>query len=115
MVNFKNLYKVESYMYSRRERIIEILKEAEKPLTIQEIIERLGEDLDPREVYEDLYHAGKSLIRRSGGKIVITMIVPRCRDCGYEFKDLDKPKKPSKCPRCKSQRIEPPRFYIEEV
>ena len=42
-------------MYSRRERIIEILKEAEKPLTVQEIIERLGEEIDPKEVHEDLY------------------------------------------------------------
>ncbi|HID42001.1 MAG TPA: transcriptional regulator, partial [Pyrodictium sp.] len=47
------------------------------------------------------------------GRAVLYMIPPRCRNCGYVFTDLDSPKKPSKCPMCKSQRIEPPRFYIE--
>ena len=102
-------------MLSRREKIIEILKNSEKPLTVHEIAQLLNEEVNPNELYDDIVHAAKSLYRKSGGKLTIAMIVPKCRDCGYEFKDLKRIKRPSKCPKCKSQRIEPPRFYIEEL
>jgi len=40
-------------------------------------------------------------------------VVPaRCRNCGYEFRGRERLRKPSKCPRCHSERIEPPRFYV---
>lgn len=98
-----------------RERIIRVLMESRTPLTAREIAELVG--LDPvrgeREVYEHLRHIAKTLRRRSGGKAVLYMIPPRCRSCGYVFTDLREPRRPSRCPRCKSQRIEPPRFYIE--
>ncbi len=98
-----------------RERIIGLLMEARRPLTAKEIAEMVG--LDPvrgeTEVYEHLKHIAKTLRRRYGGRAVLYMIPPRCRNCGYVFTDLREPKKPSRCPRCKSQRIEPPRFYIE--
>ncbi|MEM4718310.1 MAG: transcriptional regulator, partial [Desulfurococcaceae archaeon] len=37
---------------------------------------------------------------------------PTCRKCGFVFKDLKRPRKPSKCPSCKSEWITPPRFLI---
>ena len=99
-----------------RERIIKILMEARRPLTAREIAMTLG--LDPAsseaEIYEHLRHIAKTLRRRHGRKPVLYMIPPQCRDCGYVFSDLTEPYKPSKCPRCKSQRIDPPRFYIKE-
>ncbi|OWJ55260.1 transcriptional regulator [Pyrodictium delaneyi] len=98
-----------------RKRIIRILLESKTPLTAREIAELAG--IDPvtgeHEVYIHLKHIAKSLRRSHGGRAVLYMIPPRCRNCGYVFTDLDSPKKPSKCPMCKSQRIEPPRFYIE--
>ncbi len=98
-----------------REKILKLLMETRRPLTAREIAEIVG--LDPQrgeaEVYEHLKHIAKTLRRRHGGKAVLYMIPPRCRNCGYVFTDLKEPKRPSKCPRCKSQRIEPPRFYIE--
>lgn len=35
-----------------------------------------------------------------------------CAKCDYVFDDRDRMTKPSRCPACKGQRIEPPRFRI---
>ncbi len=99
-----------------RERIIKVLMESRRPLTAREIAELVG--LDPvrgeREVYEHLRHIAKTLKRRHGGRAVLYMIPPVCRNCGYVFRDLREPRRPSRCPKCRSQRIEPPKFYISE-
>ena len=99
-----------------RERILRLLLESRKPLSAAEIATLLG--LDPvhaeKEIYSHLKHIAKTLRRRYGGRYTLYMVPPRCRNCGYIFKDLSEPRRPSKCPRCRSQRIEPPRFYIEE-
>jgi len=95
-----------------REKIIEILRSTNKPLTADELAMVLGSDLTAKDIYEHLSHVAKTLRSRSKGLEVLVMEPPRCRKCGYVFKDLDKPKKPSKCPRCKSEWISPPRFII---
>ena len=89
-----------------------MLAESRRPLTAQEIAVLVG--LDPREaprIYEEIAHAAKTLARRT--MLRIYMIPPRCLNCGYVFTDLDRPRKPSRCPRCKSERIEEPKFYID--
>ncbi|MFZ8782857.1 MAG: transcriptional regulator [Desulfurococcaceae archaeon] len=95
-----------------RERIIELLRSTSRPLTAREIIEVLGVNITDREVYEHLAHIAKTIRSRSQGREVLLMEPPTCRKCGYVFKDLEKPKKPSRCPRCKSEWISPPRFII---
>lgn len=35
-----------------------------------------------------------------------------CSKCDYAFDDRDRMTKPSRCPECRGQRIEPPRFRI---
>jgi predicted Zn-ribbon and HTH transcriptional regulator len=95
---------------SRRERIIELLTATEEPMDVGEIARGLG--LDPREaasIYEDLEHIARSL-KNSG--FVLLVQPPTCKSCGYVFRDLKRLKKPSKCPRCRSERIYPPRFII---
>jgi hypothetical protein len=95
---------------SRRERIIELLTATEEPMDVGEIARELG--LDPREaasIYEDLEHIAHSL-KNSG--FVLLVQPPTCKSCGYVFRDLKRLKKPSKCPRCRSERIYPPRFII---
>ncbi|RLE81312.1 MAG: transcriptional regulator [Thermoprotei archaeon] len=97
---------------SRREKIIKVLSGTSRPLSVYEIAAAIG-IYDPREaktIYEDLRHIAKT-IRRKGG--VLYMDPPRCANCGYIFKNLTKPHKPSKCPKCKAERITPPRFIIE--
>lgn len=95
---------------SRRERIIEILSSTSEPLDVHQLARELG--LDPREagsLYEDLEHIARSL-RNSG--MALLMQPPVCRSCGYVFKDLKRLRRPSKCPRCRAERISPPRFII---
>lgn len=95
---------------SRRERIIETLSSTEEPLDVNQIAAQLG--LNPREaksIYEDLEHVARSL--RTSDKALL-MVPPTCKTCGYVFRDLDKPRRPSKCPRCKSERISSPLFII---
>ncbi len=99
-----------------REKIIKILRDSKEPLTVYEIAIRLGLDVKgcERIIYDHLKHIAKSIWRSSKGKYALFMLPPVCRNCGYVFKDLKEPRKPSKCLRCKSQRIEPPRFKIME-
>lgn len=95
-----------------RERIIEILRSIDRPLSAEEIAQSLNIEIDVKDVYEHIRHAARSLYAKSRGREVLVMEPPYCRKCGYVFKDMEKPKKPSKCPRCKSQWIYPPRFTI---
>ncbi len=101
---------------SIRERIVDILRRSDRPLTVHEIALELG--LEPgreSEIYEHLEHIAKSIRRESGFREALIMELPRCKKCGYVFRDLKKPRKPSRCPRCKSEWIEPPRFKIERI
>ncbi|MCD6300900.1 MAG: transcriptional regulator [Staphylothermus sp.] len=96
-----------------REKIMKLLMESKEPLSVNEIAAIIG--LSPRDkhiVYDALTHIARTIKRKSGGKLELVMIPPTCKKCGYVFKDLKKPRKPSKCPRCKSERINPPLFKI---
>jgi len=98
-----------------REKIIDLLLKTDKPLTATEIIELLGLPINDKSiVYDALQHVAKTIRRRTMFKYELVMIPPVCKNCGYVFKELDKPKKPSKCPRCKSERISEPQFMIRE-
>ncbi len=98
-----------------REKIIEILMNSEKPLSARDLAHLLG--LNPRDIsiiYDALTHVAKTIRRKTLNRYELAMIPPTCRNCGYIFKDLDKPRKPSRCPRCKSERISEPLFFIRE-
>lgn len=36
-----------------------------------------------------------------------------CNKCDYVFDDRDKLTRPTRCPKCKGERIDPPRFRIQ--
>jgi transcriptional regulator len=38
---------------------------------------------------------------------------PRCVACGFEFEARTRARRPSRCPRCSSERLTKPRFWIE--
>ena len=97
-----------------REKIMKLLSETKEPLSVDEICYILNLPLSERDrVYESLIHIAKTIRRQSKGKKQLLMVPPQCRNCGFIFKNLNKPKKPSKCPKCKSQRIDPPKFIIK--
>ncbi|MFN3268425.1 MAG: transcriptional regulator [Zestosphaera sp.] len=98
-----------------REKIMELLISTETPLTVEEIISVLSLKTTPKEVYEHLEHIAKSVRRIYNNTRVLVMVPPECRSCGYVFKDLEKPKKPSKCPKCRSEKIKPPAFKIVRI
>lgn len=95
-----------------RERIIEVLRSADRPLTAEEIASMLGSEVTAKDVYEHVVHVARSLRSRSKGLEELVMEPPYCKRCGFVFKDLSRPRKPSRCPRCKSEWIAPPRFTI---
>ncbi len=97
---------------SIRQRIAKLLEESKEPLTADEIARIF--DIDINDVYIHLEHIAKSIKRLYSGKKVLLMTTPRCRKCGYIFK-IEKPKKPSRCPKCKSELIEPPQFIISSI
>ncbi len=103
-------------METLREKIKNLLIKTHKPLTVDEIASELDvEKIDVKIIYEHLRHVAKTIRRESKGSLMLYMLPPKCRNCGYVFKNLSKPKKPSKCPRCGSQRIDPPKFIIMEA
>ena len=54
------------------------------------------------------------LERSSGqGRAGLCIEPARCIGCGFEFKGRSRAAKPSRCPECRSERIAPPRFWVE--
>ncbi len=99
-----------------RRRIMKLLEETDTPLTVNEIVAILDLNLTSTEVYGHLRHIARTVRRSSGGRKALLMKPPVCRSCGYVFSDMTgKPRKPSKCPKCHSEWIEPPAFIIREA
>ena len=88
-----------------RQRIAEVLRGEE--LTAHEISERAG--VREREVAEHLRHLEHTL---SHGSERLRTTAPECIGCGFRFEARQKHSRPSRCPRCKSERLSPPRFRI---
>ena len=85
--------------------IIDLLQKEE--LTVKEICYKL--DIDPKrekEIYGILKKVAK-VVRNKGKNLM--MSPPKCKKCGFEMSKL----KVSRCPKCKSEWIEPARFKIE--
>ena len=96
---------------TRRKEIIRLLSQIDEPISAKEIAQDLGLGAkDVRKIYAHLDHVAKSV--RSNGKKLL-MIPPRCKECGYVFNNMRRARLPNRCPRCKSERIEPPRFIIK--
>ena len=93
---------------TRREKIIKILSTSE-PISLDELCQELG-IFDRRLILEDLHHIALTL-KRTGSKLV--MSPPTCLKCGFVFMGLKKPKMPSRCPKCKNERITQPLFQIK--
>lgn len=64
-----------------------------------------------REVEDHLTHITKSVARDRARRFVLEP--SRCRDCGFVFRERTRLTRPSRCPRCRSEAISPPRYGIE--
>lgn len=88
-----------------RERVADALRDA--PATVSELSTRVGA---PRSVlYDHLRHVARSM---EGTDERFLVAPPSCSDCG--FADFDDPVNyPSRCPACRSERIEEAVFTVE--
>lgn len=87
-----------------RQTIIELLRQ--QALTAWDLAEILG--IKEREVAEHLEHVARSV--SCTGKIRVEPA--RCKQCGFVFTKRKQFKSPSRCPQCRSQQVERPRFSI---
>jgi predicted Zn-ribbon and HTH transcriptional regulator len=65
-----------------------------------------------RDVIPHLEHLERSL-RRTARRLVFEPAV--CLSCDYRFTSRRRLTKPSACPRCRKQHIEPPVFRLREL
>jgi hypothetical protein len=89
---------------SRRREIIDILQKEEHSACELARLFRTRPDA----VLRDLVHIEKSL-KAERKRLSIRM--PYCKNCGFVFK-LKEPRSPSKCPNCRSEWMEDPRFKV---
>jgi len=74
-------------------------------VSLQELAYSSG--LDLKDLVEDFHHV-KLSAEREGLRVEVKP--PRCKGCGFVFEE--RVKKPSKCPRCRHERVEPAKFRI---
>lgn len=72
---------------------------------------RLALEIGVRDLESELRHVERS-VRAQGRRLVVEP--PACRDCGFAFPGRSRRHlhPPGRCPRCRSHRIDPPRFRI---
>lgn len=88
-----------------RQSILQCLEKG--PLTARELSARVR--IREKDVVPHLEHLEKS-VRRSKRRLVIEPA--ECLQCGFRFEGRRRFKKPGACPRCRSERIEPPVFRL---
>lgn len=91
-----------------RQSIVNCLETAGRPLGYKELSAMLG--VSEKDLPDHMEHAAKSL--RSQGRQLI-VLPAACKACGYEFAQRKKVTRPSRCPLCKSEWIEPPLFTLK--
>ncbi|AEC52299.1 hypothetical protein PNA2_1383 [Pyrococcus sp. NA2] len=95
-------------MGSRREKIIELLLERDySPTELARILDIRGKGAK-KIILEDLKVIAR-IAKREG--MVLLVRPAQCRKCGFIFRP--EINIPSRCPRCKSEWIEEPRFKLE--
>jgi predicted Zn-ribbon and HTH transcriptional regulator len=67
--------------------------------------------ISEREVSAHLEHIRKSLLSSPRH---LTIVPAECKKCGFVFANREKLRRPGKCPVCKGESIQEPRFVIEE-
>jgi len=88
-----------------RSALRQVLREG--PLTARELSARVR--ISEKEVSGHLEHVARSL-RHSGERLRVEPA--QCLACAFVFKERTRLTKPSKCPVCRSERLDPPRFVI---
>ena len=93
-------------MTTIRQQIVESLSEEERGALDLSKLLRIRE----KEVYEHLEHIRQSLLAK-GRKLIVSPA--RCLECGYTFESRGRLGKPGRCPRCRGEHIQDPKFRID--
>lgn len=91
-----------------RQSLINCLESASRPLGYRDLSVMLG--VSEKDLPAHIQHVAKSL-RSQGRELII--IPASCKTCGHEFDKRRKVTKPSRCPKCRSERIDPPLFTLQ--
>jgi len=89
-----------------RQEIVTLLEARER--TPRQLADLLG--MRERELSDHLPHVARTL--RAGGRR-LAVRPAECLACGHVFRDRRRLTAPSRCPRCKSLRIDPPAYRVE--
>lgn len=89
-----------------RQRLMELL--TQHAFTARELAGHI--QLAERLVEDHLSHIIRSLERSTAQQFVREE--PECLNCGYTFRNRTRLRRPSRCPRCRSESITSPRFSI---
>ena len=88
-----------------RQALLEALRSG--PRTAKDLSVEVS--LPEREIAAHLEHLERSLAH---GELELCIEPPRCLGCGFGFKKRERLDRPSRCPRCKSERIELPLYSV---
>ena len=93
----------------RRATVRQALERAllEEALTLRELSQRVG--VSEKQLGEHLEHLAKSLKSRG---LRLLREPAHCLACGFLFRDRQRMTAPSRCPQCKSERVEPATFRL---
>jgi transcriptional regulator len=79
-----------------------------EPQSARELSQRAS--LSEKEILEHLPHLARSLA--ASGR-TLGILPARCKSCSFHFEPELSRARPSRCPKCKSERIEAARFSLE--
>lgn len=88
-----------------RRQIVVLLQQ--QPHTAKDLSMAIG--LPEKQVYDHLQHIRLSY-QQQGGALRIEPAV--CKKCGFVFAKRQRFQKPGKCPVCRGQAIEEPRYFL---
>jgi hypothetical protein len=92
-------------MTTIRQEIMALLSEAEYGANDISKIIRISE----KEVYTHLEHINRSL---KSQKMRLTITPAVCLTCGFKFETRNRFSSPGRCPKCKGEHIQDPKYVI---
>ncbi len=90
-----------------RQRIFNILKATQEPLSAKDI--SFLAHVSEKDVHIHIDHLRRSA---KSGTYRLEMVAAHCLACGFEFAKRERATSPGRCPLCKSSRVNPPLFLL---
>jgi len=81
---------------------------AGEPKTLSDLSRELG--VSEKSLPDAMSKLARSAVR-AGSRLC--QLPASCLECGFEFRDRERVTSPSRCARCRSERITSPKFWLE--